>query len=132
MSKAMKDYLDSIGVVVNTVSTDTEPPKWAQGMHGYECTLMRNGEPMFTVPYYQGSARNYAPLREDIIHCLLSDRGTLQYSSDFTEWADGLGYNSDSISDKELFDRLTEQTRTLELHFTDQELSVLSALTEDY
>lgn len=132
MSRAIKDYLDSIGVVVNTVSTDTAPPKWAQGMNGYECTLMRNGERMFTVPYYQGSAHNYAPMGADVIHCLLSDRGTIQYSSDFTEWANGLGYNPDSISDKELFDRLVDQTRTLELHFTEQELSVLSALTEDY
>ena len=63
----------------------------------------------------------------------MNDRGnTMQYSSDFTEWANGLGYNPDSISDKELFDRLVDQTRTLELHFTEQELSVLSALTEDY
>ena len=130
--QAIKDYLDSIGVSVDTTNTDTAPPKWAQGMNGYECTLMRNGKPMFTVPYYQGSAHTSSPVREDIIHCLLSDRGTLDYSSDFSEWANGLGYNPDSISDKELFDRLVEQTRTLELHFTDQELSVLSALTEDY
>jgi hypothetical protein len=62
---------------------------------------------------------------------MLADRGTLDYARDFEDWANGLGYNSDSISDKKLFDLITEQTNKLELHLTEQELSILSELMEE-
>jgi hypothetical protein len=87
---------------------------------------------MFGVPFYVGSSFEGEPTRQDVIHALLSDRQTIQYSSKFEEWADGLGYNSDSISDKKLFDTLVEQTAMLELHLTKIEVSLLSELMEDY
>ena len=132
MTTAITDYLDSIGVTVDSTRTYDEQPKWAQGMYGYECILKRNGDRMFATPFYQGKAHTESPKREDVLHALLADRDTLQYSSDFEDWASGLGYNADSISDKKLFDLITEQTHKLELHLTEQELSVLSALMEDY
>lgn len=132
MKTALENYLDSIGVTIDSARTYGDTPKWAESMDGYECILKRNGERMFATPFYQGKAHTESPKREDVLYALLADRGTLQYSSEFEDWADGLGYNPDSITDKKLFDEITEQTHKLELHFTQQELSVLSELMEDY
>ena len=129
---ALQHYLDSIGVTVDTTPQyGVDKPKWAQNMDAYECILKRNGDRMFAVPFYQGAVHTQSPTTEDVLHALLSDRGTLQYANEFEDWASGLGYNADSISDKKLFDSITEQTHKLELHFTEQELSILSALTEE-
>lgn len=129
---ALEHYLDSIGVTVDsTPQYGVDSPKWAQGMSAYECILKRNGNRMFAVPFYQGKAHTESPKREDVLHALLADRDTLDYARDFEDWASGLGYNADSISDKKLFDAITEQTNKLELHFTEQELSILSALMEE-
>lgn len=132
MKTALENYLDSIGVTVDSARTYGEIPNWAEGMDKYECILKRNGERMFAIPFYQGKAHTKPPKREDVIHSLLADRGTLQYANDFEGWADGLGYNSDSISDKKLFDTISEQSERVELHFKEAELSVLSELMEDY
>lgn len=132
MRTAIQHYLDSIGVtIVSTQQYGVDTPKWAQGMDTYECILKRNGDRMFAVPFYQGKSNATPPTRIDVLHALFADKGTLQYSSDFEDWASGLGYNSDSITDKKLFDDITEQTHKLELHFTEQELSILSALMEE-
>lgn len=133
MTTGTESYLDSIGVTVDsTQQYGLDAPKWANGMDSYECILKRNGERMFAVPFYQGKAHTAPPSRMDVLHALLSDRGTLDYAPEFENWASGLGYNTDSISDKKLFDAITEQTHKLELHFTEQELSILSELMEDY
>jgi hypothetical protein len=133
MTTATENYLDSIGVTVeSTPQYGLNAPKWANGMDSYECILNRNGERMFAVPFYQGKAHTAPPSRMDVLHALLADRGTLDYAPEFENWASGLGYNTDSISDKKLFDAITEQTHKLELHFTEQELSILSQLMEDY
>lgn len=129
---ALQHYLDSIGVTVDTTPQyGLDAPKWAHGMDAYECILKRNGERMFAVPFYQGAVHTHSPQIEDVLHALLSDRATLEYSREFEDWASGLGYNADSITDKKLFDLITEQTNKLELHFTEQELSILSALMEE-
>ena len=129
---ALEHYLDSIGVTVDTTPQyGVDAPKWAQGMDAYECILKRNSERMFAVPFYQGAVHTHSPQIEDVLHALLADRGTLQYATEFEDWASGLGYNADSISDKKLFDSITEQTHKLELHFTEQELSILSELMEE-
>ena len=134
MTTAIQHYLDSIGFTVDSRSQyGLDAPKWAQGMSAYECILSRNGERMFAVPFYQGQAHTESPTREDVLHALLADKATLEYlgvTGDFEDWANGLGYNADSISDKKLFDLITEQTHKLELHFTEQELSILSELME--
>lgn len=129
---AIQNYLDSIGVTIDsTPQYGLDTPKWAHEMDSYECILKRNGDRMYAVPFYQGKAHTESPKREDVIHALLADRGTLQYANEFEDWASDLGYNTDSISDKKLFDSITEQTHKLELHFTEQELSILSALMEE-
>lgn len=133
MTTGTESYLDSIGVTVDsTQQYGLDAPKWANGMDSYECILKRNGDRMFAVPFYQGKAHTAPPSLTDVLHALLSDRGTLDYAPEFENWASGLGYNTDSISDKKLFDAITEQTHKLELHFTEQELSILSELMEDY
>jgi hypothetical protein len=131
MTTAIQYYLDSIGFTVDTTQQyGGDTPKWAKDMNAYECILKRNGERMFATPFYQGKAHVESPKREDVLHAILADRSTLDYSRDFEDWANGLGYNVDSISDKKLFDLITEQTNKLELHFTEQELSILSELME--
>jgi hypothetical protein len=134
MTTAIQHYLDSIGFTVDTTQQyGGDTPKWAQGMNTYECILKRNGERMFAIPFYQGKAHTEPPKREDVLHALLADKATVDYlgvTKDFEDWANGLGYNVDSISDLKLFNLITEQTNKLELHFTEQELSILSELME--
>ena len=131
MTTALQHYLDSIGITMEWVQQyGLDAPRWAEGMDAYECILKRNGERMFATPFYQGKAHTQPPKREDVLHAILADKSTLDYSRDFEDWANGLGYNADSISDKKLFDLITRQTEMLELHLTEQELSILSELME--
>jgi len=131
MNTVIEEYLDYIGVTVESRRVYDTSPKWAEGMQGYTCILMRNGERMFSVPFYTGPALQGAPTRQDVLSALFGDRQTIQYSSEFEEWADRLGYNADSINDKQLFDALIAQTAMLESHLTAIEILLLPKLMED-
>jgi len=48
------------------------------------------------------------PGRENVIYCLLSDADCLDYT--FQEWCDNMGYNTDSIKDKELYEKCIHQS----------------------
>jgi len=58
------------------------------------------------------SADRWTPDKSDLLYCLCSEADILDYSG-FPEWADCLGYDSDSIKARETYDACMRQTLSL-------------------
>lgn len=63
--------------------------------------LLKTGKPKW--PTTNNSLQLITPKLDDIIYCLLLDSEVLNYAG-FEEWCSDFGYNSDSISDKKIYD----------------------------
>lgn len=84
------------------------------------------GDKVFTAkkPFIQ-------PNFKDILYSLTMDSDVLNYA-DFKDWAESLGYNSDSIKVKEIYDSCLETTLKLRAHLGESFLSDAAIVFEDY
>jgi hypothetical protein len=74
---------------------------------GYNCILSYNGRSINT-PFSLGSGYNgRKPTAGEVVYCIMSD-GRSAYDTDFESWCDDLGYSSDSIAHKKLYDKCIE------------------------
>ena len=67
-----------------------------------------------------------------VLSCLLSDSDCYFNHSDFTEWADDTGYDSDSIKASKIYDACIKTGRTLARSFTPTQLERLRNAAQDY
>ena len=107
----------------NLLSNDSKQNLW-------EIQLRRNNKTM-EFEFWNG-AQAGKPELNDVVYCLLADKGTLDYADNFQDWAEGLGYNPDSITDLNTFNQIKVNTDKLRTLFTDQELTELSIMFENY
>jgi hypothetical protein len=90
------DYFTGIGHIVNYKDHRT-----TDRLNQLE-TLLRTGKP-------RHFSRGDKPLQlsqpklDDVVYCLLTDSEVLHYAC-FEDWCGNFGYNSDSISDKKVYD----------------------------
>ena len=105
-------------------------PKWAKGMAGFTVYLKRGTRETHT-PYFKGKGLGYEnPTLSEVIVSLMADRATIQTSSDFEDWADNLGYNSDSITDRNTYELCQTTTNRLESMFNEHELKLIGHLVD--
>lgn len=76
------------------------------GCRCYECAFytgigLRNGETLVE------------PTIEDVLDCLALEASNVNASKNFLDWATELGYNPDSIKDKNIYDSCRKQTERL-------------------
>lgn len=64
-----------------------------------------------TVPFYTGSAITENPTAYDVLYCLISDADVENY--DFEEWAENLGYDTDSRKAEKTYNQCVAQTKKL-------------------
>lgn len=130
-SERVADLLTRVGVEFDYVggSFTGTPPKWADRMNYWSITLKR-GEVM-TFDYWTGQAIE-RPELTDVIHSLIADMNTLEVEDTFEGWCDQFGYNTDSISDRDTFDKVKAQTYQLRGMFNALELAGLTELLLDY
>lgn len=86
--------------------------KWQRSANQYTVTISR-GEVSQEFHYFKGQALNDEPTLDEVLECLVSDWQTLEGSSDFADWADNMGLNSDSIKDRKIYDEVVNQSARL-------------------
>lgn len=132
MARSHTALLNVLDVSVQVERTDDpdNPPKWADNMNAYDVMVIR-GKAAMTLTFYQGKAHFSDPSREDVIHCLMADRDTLTVDN-FEDWAYQYGYDSDSISALNTYNKIVAQTKQLEDLFSADELALLGDLFSEY
>ncbi len=70
------------------------------------------------------------PTAASVLYCLILDSEALYRT--FEEWANDLGYNSDSIKDKEIYNECCSNARRLLNCFTREQIEELQELLQDY
>jgi hypothetical protein len=62
-----------------------------------------------------GAALTEEPTSYDVLYSLLLDASTIEEANDFEEWANGLGYDSDSPKAEKLYQTVQKQTKKLQV-----------------
>ena len=98
-----------------------EGPEWrdhnasedgAWSHYAYRVRLTHDGRTMET-PWRQGTGTTHDPEAHDVIGALLMDAQGIEACTGFPDWAEGYGYDADSIKARDLYDLCREQTDAL-------------------
>ena len=93
---------------VSEVSGSSAWPHYA-----YTVRLTHDGRTM-EKPWRQGTSITHDPEAHDVIGALLMEAQGIEACTGFPDWAEGYGYNADSIKARDLYDLCREQTDALE------------------
>lgn len=105
------DKITSTASFGNDAQPGLSADDWRKDTDPWTVTLSFQGRSM-KIPFWTGYGWKSAPTTADVMRCLVSDAGTLENSSDATEWADELGYDYDpDVEDR--YDRVVQQTQDL-------------------
>lgn len=131
ISTALTAYLDTLGVSVEATQVPNNPtmPNWT-GSTAWDVVLHK-GNARVNVDFLTGSAVS-SVTRYDVLYALMSDNNTILDYENFDRWANSLGYNSDSINDKKIYDLCVANAEKLNTLFNERELIVLDELYTDY
>lgn len=80
--------------------------------HSWNVTLIHEGEHLVTD--FFGGALVMGPTAAGVLYCLLSDTASVDNARSFEEWANDLGYDTDSRKAEALFRSCEEQA--VEVH----------------
>jgi hypothetical protein len=133
---AERDYLlDALGVAI---TSEPAGPRdgWAEGASHWRVTVTRGSAgATFATPYSMGSAWTGKPAREDVLASLVMDAASvwdLVEPGDFEDWADCLGYDSDSRKAEATFNACKVIAKEMADMFSDVSLDDLRELFADY
>ena len=136
---AERDYiLDALGVRMTvkpiTRRTDGTESPWDANAKHYRIHLSRGLSKRggLTVEFSQGSAHTTAPDRSAVLSALVMDAQTVENVDSFEEWADDLGFDSDSRRAESIYKLTRQQSDALKSLFADVSFDDLAALFEDY
>ncbi len=80
--------------------------------HPYTVTL-RYQQRAMTVPFYAGPAWSREPELDDVMDCLCSDALCVINTSSFEDWANELGFDSESRRAERTYQQVQQQTQDL-------------------
>lgn len=80
------------------------------GSSHWRVTLRRKGKQL-TVPFSQGPAHSHEPAAIDVLSCLISDASGAEQR--FEDWADDLGFDTDSRKAERIYNAVQKQTAKL-------------------
>jgi len=127
--------LEAMGVQFAMLSIPSRPDGLMDDMPAgathWRVMIKRGTKTMNDVFYSMGSAHTGVPSDTDVFHSLLSDTSDVD-GSDFEEWAENLGMDTDSRRAEKMFKACQDTLLNLRLLFTDAELSDLREAFEDY
>ena len=102
----------------------TDEPRGKNGMpwehNRYTITLTNTADARrkpFVTEYRMGTGCKGGPKLAEVLGCLQSDASGIHAGYTFEEWADSLGYNSDSIRDRDVYLACQETHSALKMLF---------------
>lgn len=125
--------LEEMGVRFTMSRIDSRPDGFMSdmgpGSSHWKVTIER-GSKSFEIFYSMGSAHTGLPSETGVFNSLLLD--TSEDLDDFEDWADSIGYDSDSRKAYRIFEACQETNRKLSRMFTASELGDLREIFSDY
>lgn len=98
---------------------------------GWTCTIEYKGNSM-EIPFYKGSGHNGSePELEEVLNCLFSDAYSVLNASDFEDWANELGYDTDSRQAEKIYKECLKIAEQLENVFG-EDFETINELVQDY
>lgn len=102
MSSNFPAFVEHMGVELEFGPTPVIPDdadEWQQNANAYTAILHYKGRRL-TTPFFTGSGWKHDPTAADVLHSLISDAQSVPptpgYEYSFEQWADDLGYDTDS------------------------------------
>lgn len=97
---------------VTVIKVGSVPGGTWEGATRWLATILYDGRTMWC-DYYTGKAITETPTAANVVTSLISDAQTLEGIDNFAEWAEELGLNSDSISDRKMYKKAVKNTKQL-------------------
>lgn len=122
LATAIADACIAVTVRVDTKYMPDE--QWDERAHHYKVTFERYVAALdtfydvaetrkVTFPFHTGSAHTTEPTAADVMECLLSDAATLTDITSFEDWANELGYDTDSRKAERAYKAVVRQGERL-------------------
>jgi hypothetical protein len=125
--------LDAMGVSFDCSSILERPDgvgDWGADATHWRINIKRGAEVM-TVHYSMGSAHTGEPQDADVFNSLLMDTSDIEGET-FEDWAENLGYDTDSRKAEKAFNACKEEFESLQRLFSKSELVDLREIFADY
>lgn len=87
--------------------------EWQQKAHPYTVTLKYDRKQM-TTAFFMGPALSHEPTLEDVMPCLLMDYYSYQNNTDFEDFCNEFGYDSDSRKAESTYKAVCKNGKKLE------------------
>lgn len=122
---AIQKFITEHNLSMSCKHADSNPnmddADWSRSARHYLCRIIRNsgdwlaGSDHGTIEIYfsQGSAHTKEPSLSDVLECLASDAATVENAQDFEDWANELGYDTDSRKAEASYEACLEQSDNL-------------------
>lgn len=72
------------------------------------------------------------PSPADVLYCIVSDFFSVYNAIGFAEWAENLGFNPDSIKDRDIYDACCENATKMLRVFSIEQLKEFQEILQDY
>ena len=106
---------------------------WHADASHFAVTFTRLGKkPAITVLYSQGSAIKTRPGMDDVFYSMLSDGAPMFDGETFEQWAENLGYSTDSRDAERIYNACLENGKKIKTLFSNSEISELREIFSDY
>ena len=129
----IEHVIDCMGIVIVSQRITERPDGlMSDSASHWRVILAEPVQKDMTLFYSMGSAHTGEPELLDVLNCLLMDWQSVQGVDGFEEWADELGYDTDSRQAERIYNACKRQTKELEGFFTSNQLEQLSELFSDY
>lgn len=110
---------------------DVVADEWPQGCSHWLCTLSRDGA-MASFWYSMGPALKGEPELKDVLSCLSRESHDVLHCDTFEEWADCLGYDTDSRKAEKVYHACRDNAAKLSQLLGKSDLEQLADLFQDY
>jgi hypothetical protein len=90
-------------------------PDWANNMNQYTVRFYRGSDTANACDfdYFKGVSLTEPPTQWEVLESLISDYYTVRDGVTFEDWADDMGYNSDSRKAEKTYNEVIENSRKL-------------------
>ena len=127
-----RQFVNAHNIRADVAYADANPnmanDEWSRNANHWRVVL-KMGRRQLTVPFSTGSALS-EPDAADVLDCLASDAGSIEYVSGFEEWANELGFDPDSRKAERTFEVSRRQSLALKRFLGDELYETLLNDTE--
>ena len=112
--QTLQERIDALGIRATVKEGSDYWPPFAMDRGGtaWTVTLRLEGRQM-TTPFFMGAAHTKPPEVADVLDCMLSDASIIENAPEWQEFAGETGYDPDSLSGYQTWQRTRRQTKRL-------------------